>query len=472
MTGDPSLLSLVEAADAIARRRLSSVEVTQAALERIASWQPLFNCFIALDAASALARAHWLDAELAAGRLHGPLHGVPLAHKDLFYRAGEISTGGSLIRREWRADATATVLARLDGAGAIQLGRLNMSEFAAGATGHNKWFGDCRNPWNPAYVTGGSSSGSGAAVAARLAYGALGSDTGGSIRLPAAANGVLGLKPTFGRVSRYAAMPRSWSLDHVGPLARTAGDCALLLGVIAGADPEDSTSSAVPVPDYRAGLKRGIKGMRIGVFGVDDQAVDPQVRAALDAGMAVLQGLGAELRPMPPLDLARYFDLAEIIIKCEAATMHAPWLRERPQDYAVHVRTRMEAGLLVPATRYIEALSLRGPYLSRFLETVMADLDLLYGPSIPVPLPTLAETDPEAPDADALALMARFSMFMRPFNVLGLPALSVPCGFTANELPTAFQVVAKPFAEATLLAVAQAWQDATDFHHRLPELPA
>lgn len=468
MSADPALLSLAEVAGAIAQRRLSSVEVTQALLDRIAAWQSRLNCFIALEPEAALARARWLDAELAAGRNQGPLHGVPLAHKDLFYRKGEICTGGSEIRRHWRAPATATVLESLDRAGAIQLGRLNMSEFAAGATGHNRWYGDCRNPWNTAYVTGGSSSGSGASVAARLAYGALGSDTGGSIRLPAAANGVLGLKPTYGRVSRYAVMPRSWTLDHVGPLARTAADCALLLGVVAGHDAQDASSSHLPVPDYRSALDSGIEGMRIGVFGAGHEAVDPEIEQALEASHTVLQSLGAELRPVAPIDWSRHLDLTETIIKCEAATMHAAWMLERPQDYSDHVRTRMESGLLLPAPRYIQALSLRGPLLAEFLNTVMADIDVLLGPSIPIRLPTLDESDPDKPGSDVLERMARLSMFMRPFNLLGLPALSVPCGFTHDGLPVAFQAVGRPFAEATLLRLAQSWQAVTEFHRHLP----
>jgi aspartyl-tRNA(Asn)/glutamyl-tRNA(Gln) amidotransferase subunit A len=473
MAPDPALMSLAEVAQAIADRRLSSVEATRAALDRIERWQAHLNCFIANDAEMALARAAMLDAELARGRRHGPLHGIPLAHKDMFYRSGAVCTGGSAIRRDWRASTTATVLDRLDSAGAIQLGTLNMSEFAAGATGHNKWYGDCRNPWNPAYMTGGSSSGSGAAVAARLAYGALGADTGGSIRIPAAANGVLGLKPTYGRVSRHGAMPRAWSLDHVGPLARTAEDCALLLSVIAGFDPKDSTSSHEAVPDYVGGLQVGIKGLRIGILsGPDEVHIDPEVQKALGASLEVLQALGAELTLIRAVDLARYFELAETIIKCEAAAMHQRWLRQRPQEYANHVRTRMEAGLVLPATRYIEALSLRGPWLADFLDTIMADIDVVHYPAIPIPVPTLAETDLETSGEAVLELFARISLFMRPFNFLGLPAISIPCGFTGNGLPVAFQAVGKPFTEAMLLTLAHAYQEATDHHRRVPSLDA
>jgi aspartyl-tRNA(Asn)/glutamyl-tRNA(Gln) amidotransferase subunit A len=466
MLGDPALMSLAAVATAIRQREISAVEATRACLERIERWQPRVNAFIALEAEAALERAAALDSDLVHGRCHGPLHGVPLAHKDMYYRAGQVSTGGSPIRRDWRADTTATVIERLDAAGAVDLGRLNMSEFAAGPTGHNKWYGDCCNPWNPAHLTGGSSSGSGAAVAARLVFGALGSDTGGSIRLPAAACGVVGLKPTYGRVSRHGAMPRAWTLDHVGPLARTAADCALLTQVIAGADPRDSTTSPRPVPDYAAALGQGVKGLRIGVCEPPD--VDAEVEAALAASVAVLRDLGAAPVAVRLPDLTPHVRVADTISKCEGAAMHAPWLTTGPQDYSDHVRTRLEAGLYLPAVRYIEALRLRGPLLEEFLDGVMAEVDVLHLPCIPVPIPTRAETDLEGTGEHVLALVGRITAYTRPFNCLGLPAISVPCGFSANGLPIAFQAVAKPFAEATLFALAHAYQAATDFHRRVP----
>jgi aspartyl-tRNA(Asn)/glutamyl-tRNA(Gln) amidotransferase subunit A len=467
---DPALMTLAQAAQAIRARQLSSVEATQAALARIARWQPRLNCFIALDAEGALTQAAALDADLARGHIRGALHGVPLAHKDMFYRTGRISTCGSEIRRHWRASTTATVLARLDGGGAVDLGTLNMSEFAAGPTGHNEHFGHCRNPHNPAHVTGGSSSGSGAAVAARLVYGALGSDTGGSIRLPAAANGVIGLKPTYGRVSRYGAMPRAWSLDHVGTLTRTAEDCALMMAAIAGHDPNDGAISHEPVPDFAAGLKDGIKGLRVGVVAdAHDAPVDPEVRGALAASLDVLRALGAQTVPVRLSHLKQWYDFAEIIAKCEGATVHARWLRERPQDYSGHVRTRIEAGLVLPATRYLEALSQRGRHLAEFLAKVMAPVDVIHCPAIPIPIPTIAETDLEGTGEAVLALVGRITQFTRPFNFLGLPVISVPCGFTRNGLPVAFQVAAKPFAEPLLLRVAHSYQMATEFHERVPE---
>jgi aspartyl-tRNA(Asn)/glutamyl-tRNA(Gln) amidotransferase subunit A len=467
---DPALMTLAEAAAAIRARQLSSVEATKAALARIEQWQPRLNCFIAVDAEGALKQAAALDAELARGRVRSALHGVPLAHKDMFYRAGRISTCGSEIRRHWRANITATVLARLDEAGAVDLGALNMAEFAAGPTGHNEHFGHCRNPFNPAHLTGGSSSGSGASVAARLVYGALGSDTGGSIRLPAAACGVIGLKATYGRVSRYGAMARAWSLDHVGPLTRTAEDCALMMNAIAGHDPSDGASSHEPVPDFTAGFGDSIKGLRIGVAEVDDAPVADEVRAAVDASLDVLRSLGAEAVPVRLSHLKEWYAFADVISKCEGATIHATWLRERPQDYADHIRTRLEAGLLLPATRYIEALSARGRHLAAFLETVMAKIDVLHCPAIPIPIPTIAETDVEGTGEAVLALVGRITQYTRPFNFLGVPTISVPCGFTRNGLPVAFQVAAKPFEEPLLLRAAHAYQGATDYHERVPEL--
>jgi aspartyl-tRNA(Asn)/glutamyl-tRNA(Gln) amidotransferase subunit A len=390
----------------------------------------------------------------------------------MFYRAGRVSTCGSKILRDWRAPVTATVLERLDAAGAVDLGTLNMSEFAAGPTGHNEHFGHCRNPFNPAHVTGGSSSGSGAAVGARLVYAALGSDTGGSIRLPAACNGVIGLKPTYGRVSRYGALARAWSLDHVGPLTRTAEDCALMMQAISGHDPNDGAISHEPVPDFAAGLTDGIKGLRLGVVADADGApVDAEVAGPLAASLDVLRSLGAETVPVRLAHLKEWYYFADTIAKCEGATIHGRWLRERPQDYSGHVRTRLEAGLVLPATRYLEALSARGRHLAEFLATAMAKIDVLHCPAIPIPIPTIAETDLEGTGEVVLAQVGRITEYTRPFNFLGIPTISIPCGFTRNGLPVAFQAAARPFAEPLLLRVARAYQTATDFHERVPELP-
>jgi aspartyl-tRNA(Asn)/glutamyl-tRNA(Gln) amidotransferase subunit A len=473
---DPTLLDLTDVADLIAMRRASSIEVTKACLARIKAWQPEINAFIRLDEESALRQATERDAELAAGRRRGPLHGVPLAHKDLFYRKGRITTGGSKILRDTIAGTTSTLLERLDAAGAIDLGTLNMSEFAAGPTGHNVHYGPACNPYDRSRITGGSSSGSGAAVGARLVFGSLGSDTGGSIRLPAAACNVVGLKATYGRVSRHGAVARSWSLDHVGPLARTARDCAVIFAAIAGHDPRDPTTSARKVPDLPALLSDlddpSLAGIRIGVPG---EAIlgtlDPRVAVALEQSRGVLVTRGATLREVSFPDLSKLADIGETIIKSEAATMHRQWLTTRPGDYAHQVRVRIEGGFYIPATQYLDALRLRAVLLDRFLEETMAEVDLIHCPVIPFPLPTIAESDVEAEaGSEVLDLVRRVTTYTRPFNFLGVPAVSVPCGFDLAGLPIAFQLVGRPFAEALCLRTAAAYQAATDFHRKAPRL--
>jgi aspartyl-tRNA(Asn)/glutamyl-tRNA(Gln) amidotransferase subunit A len=468
---DPALWSLSEIADAIAARRITSVEAAEACLARIEIWQPRTNAFLRLYKDKALQQAHAMDAELAAGKRRGPLHGVPMAHKDMYYRKGELSTGGSAVRRDWRAPVTATALQKLDAAGVVELGFLNMAEFAAGPTGHNVHYGHCRNPWDGARVTGGSSSGSGASVAARLVYGALGSDTGGSIRLPASACGVVGMKATYGRVSRAGAVARSWSLDHVGPLTRTVRDNARMLAVIAGHDPNDSTTSEKPVPDYEALLEGGVAGLMIGLALPNDgpAPLDSQVGAAVQAAADLLGRVGAKVSTVTLPDFTALYRAAEVIVKCEAAAMHRPWMEKTPEAYASQVRTRMEAGFFIPATQYIDALRLRAHFVAEFLATSMEHVDAVLLPSIPFPIPTIEETDVEAKGGPAtLSMVGRFTGLTRPFNTLGVPALSAPCGFDSNGVPIGMQLVGRPFDEALLYRIGHAYQGATGFHERVP----
>jgi aspartyl-tRNA(Asn)/glutamyl-tRNA(Gln) amidotransferase subunit A len=471
MNTDLALLDLSDAAKRVANGTVSSVALTEACLDRARTWHASRNCFIRIDSEAALDAARERDRELKRGQRRGALHGVPLAHKDMFYRAGKVSTGGSRILQGQIATTTATVLQRLDAAGAIEIGVLNMSEFAAGPTGHNIHFGDCRNAFNAAYIPGGSSSGSAVAVAARAVFGALGSDTGASIRLPAAYNGVVGLKPTYGRVSRHGAMPRSWSFDHVGPLGRTARDCALLLQIIAGHDPNDATTSARPVPDYPGELGADrLSGLTIGIadHGV---AIDPEIAAAMDESIRVLQAIGAKVVRVVMPDLTPLFRIGETIIKGEAAALHRQWLATRPQDYSNGVRLRIEGGLYLPAVDYIDALRLRGVMTAEFLAGTMDGIDLLHLPTSPCLPPTLADSDMERSDSETLlTLFSRLTQLTRPFNFLGLPAISVPCGFASSGLPLAYQLVGHPFAEATLLRAADAYQHATDFHRTIPAL--
>jgi aspartyl-tRNA(Asn)/glutamyl-tRNA(Gln) amidotransferase subunit A len=469
MTQDLALCDLSEIADAIAASRVTSVQATEACLARIAHWQPRINAFLRLHEERALERAHAMDKELAAGQRRSRLHGVPMAHKDMFYRQGEISTGGSEIRRNWTAPVTATVLHKLDAAGAVELGFLNMAEFAAGPTGHNVHHGHCRNPWDPSRVTGGSSSGSGASVAARLVYGALGSDTGGSIRLPAAACGVVGMKATYGRVSRAGAVARSWSLDHVGPLTRTVRDNARMLSIVAGHDAGDSTTSEKAVPDYEALLEGGASGLRIGLALPEALVpVDATIGAAVQAAAGVLGKLGAQVADVTLPDFTALYRCAEVIVKCEAAAMHRPWMAT-DAPYANQVRSRMEAGFFIPATQYIDALRLRAHFVREFLEMAMASVDAVLLPAIPFPIPTIEETDVEQSGGPAtLGMVARFTGLTRPFNTLGLPTLSLPGGYDGNGLPIGLQLVGRPFDEALLYRIGHAFQAATDHHRKAP----
>src|ERR1700694_5376022 len=362
---EPALLSLTAVAQAIAAKRVSSREVTQSCLARIAQWQPRLNAFMAIEAEQALASADAADAALAKGKVGGALHGVPLAHKDMYYDAGKVVTCGSKIRRDFVATTTSTALQRLKDAGTIRLGSLQMSEFAYGPTGHNSHYGPVHNPWAIDHVTGGSSSGSGSAVAARLTFAALGSDTGGSIRMPAHFCGVTGLKTTVGRISRAGAMPLSQSFDTVGPLARSAEDCALLMALMAGPDPLDPTATAGPLPDYMAATRGSIKGLKIGVptaFYVDD--LDAEVARILDEAVAVLKDQGATIVAVELPDQRQLTAACQIVLAVEAAAFHKRWMIERAGDYGAQVLMRLQNGLAIPGVSYLEVMRWRGPALA------------------------------------------------------------------------------------------------------------
>lgn len=461
-------LSLTEVAALVRTKKASAVEVTEAALARAAAVQPRLNCFLALEPQAALAEARALDAELARGVPRGPLHGVPLAHKDLFYRAGIRTTCGSRLLGDFVAGGTSSLLTRMAEAGAVTIGTLNMSEIAVGASGRNETFGHCRNPWNPAHIAGGSSSGSGSAVGARAVYGSLGTDTGGSVRLPASMCGVVGLKPTQGRISRHGVMPLSYSLDNVGPFGRTARDVAAQLQVVAGSDPLDPTCSTDPVSDYAAEMAAvTLKGLRIGVptsYYFEDVA--PSVMAALEAALAIFRAAGAQV---VEVDVGVGHDsvrvLCNVLLKSEASNIHGEWFRTRPGVHNAEVRTRLEAGLQIPAARYLQAQRLRGPILRQFCADVFGTVDVMFTPTFPLEVPTLGDTD-AAIGSNAIRINEKLAWCTRAINYLGLPGLSVPCGFSANGLPVGFQLVGRPFSEGLLLGIADAYQQDTGWHRR------
>jgi aspartyl-tRNA(Asn)/glutamyl-tRNA(Gln) amidotransferase subunit A len=457
-------------ARAIAARKISPVEATQTCLDRIARLDGRIHAFITVDAQGALAAARTLQAELEAGRSRGALHGVPLAYKDLCHVPGLPTSCGTQTREYFTAPSECTATARLRDAGAVALGKLNMTELAMGPFGDNAHHGDVHNPWKAGHCAGGSSSGSAAAVAAGFALATLGSDTGGSIRLPAACCGVVGLKPTYGRVSRAGTMPLSWSMDHLGPLTRTVADAALILAVVAGHDPRDATSSRRGVPYYQRTLESPIGGLRIGVpenyyFDGLDAEMETAVRAAGDA----LAGLGAVVAPVRVPDPRMPIDVGNVISRSESAALHARLARERPHELQPVVRARLEIGFHISAYDYLQALRLRSRLAREFVAEVFAEVDALLVPVIPEPAPALPAVK-SGPVDEVVARMGRFSRLTRPFNTLGLPALTVPCGFASDGRPLALQIVGRAFDEATVLRLGHAYQQASGWHLEEPRL--
>jgi aspartyl-tRNA(Asn)/glutamyl-tRNA(Gln) amidotransferase subunit A len=457
-------------AGAIRAGTVSPVDVTQECLRRIERVDGSLRAFITVDAAGALETARRLEEEQCRGVWRGPLHGVPVAFKDLCFIRGLPTSCGTKTAEYFLAEQDCTAVTRLAAAGAVTLGKLNMTELAMGPFGDNAHHGHAQNPWRAGHCPGGSSSGSAVAVAAGLAWGALGTDTGGSIRLPAAACGIVGLKPTYGRVSRAGVMPLSWSNDHVGPMARTVRDCALLLQVVAGRDPLDATASRHPVPDYLAALGGSIAGLRIGVpENFFFQGVHPDMEVAVHQAARVIGQLGAHVSGIQLPDPEPMNDVCSIVSRCEGSTIHVRLLRERPHEVQPVVRARLELGLQIPAYDYLQALRLRARLTRVFIQEVFAQVDVLVAPVIPEPAPPLSHAI-EGPAHELAARHGRFSRLTRPFNGLGLPALSLPCGFSPAGLPLALQIVGRPFDEATVLRVGDAYQRATDWHTRRPAL--
>lgn len=455
---------LCEAVDGLREGRLQSVELVREALARARLAQLRHNCFLQIDAEGAMAAAEIADALLQGCaregvRPPGALLGVPLAHKDMFEREGRPTSCASKVREPRAARGSATVISRLDLAGAVDLGTLNMAEFALGATGHNATMGDCRNAWDPQFISGGSSSGSAVAVASGAVFASLGSDTGGSVRIPASANGVIGLKPTYGLIPRTGSMKLSPSIDVIGPMARSARDIALLLEVLAGADGLDAWSSSRPRPRYTQEMSRGVEGLRIGVprnyFPV---GVAPIIRTAMEASLALLERAGATLVPLDvPQEVAAMAELSRAVVYAEATALHAAGLRNTGSRYTPQVRLRASTGLGIPAPVYLEALQWRLPVLRRFVEQVFSRCDVLQTPTIPIPVPRRDETDVGAGPA-LWELLAQLVRCTAPFNYLGLPAISVPAGLDSRGLPIGAQYVARPFAEAVLLRIAAVQQ--------------
>ena len=454
-------LTATDAARAIAAGQLSPVDLMTALLERRHQLDPKLHVFIRLDAEAAMDAARAAEAEVAAGRLRGPLHGVPVGIKDIIDVAGLPTTCHSKILVDNIAAADAVCVSRLRGAGAIVMGKLSTHEFAIGGPSFDLPWPPARNPWNTDHHPGGSSSGSGSGIAAGLFPLALGSDTGGSVRNPASACGIVGLKPTYGLVSRRGVFPLSFTLDHVGTLTRTVADNALMLEIIAGHDPLDPGSAAAPAGHYAAGLQRGVRGLRIGFirhFHETDTPADPEVTAGLEHVARTLEAAGAEVRDICLPALGEFGAVNRIILQSEAWAIHGPWLRERPGDYGRLARRRLLPGAFIGAGDYVHA-SRRRLEMIAAVEEALREVDLLLCASA---------MDPPSRIEDAAETERTYPRQARtPFNVTGHPALAMMAGVSRGGLPLSVQFVGRYFAEATLFQVARAWERAagTDEKH-------
>ncbi|MBM3491417.1 MAG: amidase [Alphaproteobacteria bacterium] len=459
-------LTVAQAAERLRRRDLSPVEYVTALLRRVDGLDGRLHSFVRLLPEQALAAARTAEAEIAKGAWRGPFHGIPTGLKDIVDLAGVPTTAQSRILLDNVAAADAAVTASLKAAGAVIMGKMATHEFACG--GHTSFdtpFPPAVNPWKDGYFPGSSSSGPGAGLAAGFVAAAIGTDTGGSIRNPASACSLVGLKPTYGRVSRRGVMPLAYSLDHAGPMTRDVRDNALMLQVIAGHDPADPGSVERAVPDYAAGLEAGVKGLRIGVvrhFYQQDSACDPEMLAAIEAAIALYGKLGAEICDVALAPLADYGNCLTVILAAESYAVHEKWLQERPQDYAVLTRQRLLQGAFVRASDYVQAMRWRG-LLARELDAKFRDVDVLLTASSFDPPPPLAS--PEV--GRVLARQSRM-----PFNISGHPAIAVPAGFSKAGLPLSFQLAGRYFDEAMLYRVARAYERECGWHERHPDLTA
>jgi aspartyl-tRNA(Asn)/glutamyl-tRNA(Gln) amidotransferase subunit A len=465
---DPLLeFTLTEAARLVAKREVSPVELVEASLARISKVDPALNAYISVyEQARDVAKA--AEIMMAAGHELGPLHGIPLALKDNIALKGLRTTAGSKILADWRPDADATVAARLRSAGGIFVGKLNMHEFAWGGTSDNPHYGAVRNPWNPERFPAGSSGGSGAAVAARMCWGALGTDTGGSIRLPSAINGIVGIRPTYGRVSNHGIIPLAWSMDTAGPMTRTVEDCALMFSVIAGHDAHDPTTAKVPVQDCLAGLGKGVKGLRIGV--VPDyffQHLQPPVYRAIKSALATFESLGAVVKDVSIENIHGNISAQLTIESCEPSTYHQRWLRERPQDYGDDVRTLLEVGEMLLATHYLQAQRYRALLRQEFMEA-FGQVDVFVCPTLPFTATRVGEMKVVIENGVEEDMLSAIMQYTGVPSLTGLPSLAVPCGFDPDGLPVGMQIIGRPFDEATLFQAGAAFQSVTDFHRWAP----
>lgn len=455
-------MTVAQLAESIRARSVSPVEVAESFIARAESLEPTLNAFITLTCEKALTCAQKSEKEISDGHYKGPLHGIPIGLKDLFWTAGVRTTSGSAVTADFVPPEDATVVARLQDAGAYSLGKTNMVEYAYGGAEHNPLYGSPRNPWDTNRVTGGSSSGSAAAVAASMVPLALGSDTAGSVRSPASLCGLSGFKPTYGLISKYGVSPLSWSQDHVGPMARTVEDLAIAMNAMVGHDPGDPSSTNQAIEDYLGGLSVNVNGLRIAVPSNHIwEVMHPEVRSAFWAAMGKLSDLGAHVQEIeiPELDS---ISIAQVMITlAEATAFHADMVRSHPEKYHPGVRRRIETGFFLPAHAYVNSLRVRS-MMERRWAAIFSVYDLIATPTNPVYAPQFGET--EIPTADGPITTRELVRLTRLFNPNGLPAISVPSGFSSVGMPIGLQLVGRRHSDALVLGAAHAYQQATDWH--------
>ena len=458
-----SLSKLVE------NKKVSPVEIIDAHLSRIDATEPILNSFITLLADESRIAARQAEKDIQSGKYKGPLHGIPVALKDLYNTAGVRTTSGSKIFDTFIPAEDCTVASKFHQAGAILIGKLNMHPFAYGPTGENLDYGHMHNPWNPEMITGGSSGGSGSAVAAGQCTITTGSDTGGSIRIPAALCGIVGLKPTYGLVSRWGLTALSWSLDHPGPMVRTVEDAAMTLNVMAGHDPKDIASAKVDIPDYTSALTGNVRGLRIGMPKEYFEApLDPQVRKAVEDAISVLEGMGAEVKEVSFPLFNESQPISSTVLMSEATAFHRDLLERDGHQLYEPVRQRLEAGLFISAADYLRAQQAR-TLLDQQGRRLLDDVDILAGPTEPITAPEILAPKVLAGEQE-IGVVGALTQYTRPYNINGFPAISVPCGFSNTNMPIGLQLAGKPFDEMTVLRAAHAYEQASNWHTKRPPL--
>jgi aspartyl-tRNA(Asn)/glutamyl-tRNA(Gln) amidotransferase subunit A len=466
---DLCYLSAVELSRLIKSREVSPVEVVRAYLARIDALEPTLNSFITVMADQAMEDARKAEQEIKAGRYRGALHGIPVGLKDLFYVKGVRNTSGCKIFDRFTPEFDSAMASKLKEAGAILLGKLNLHQLAYGPTGENPDYGPMHNPWHPQRITGGSSGGSASATASGQCTVSLGTDTGGSIRIPSALCGLVGLKPTYGRLSRYGMTVLSWSQDHPGPMTRTVEDCALVMNAVAGYDPNDPSSATVSSPDFRGVLTADIKGVRVGVpKEVFEDPIDPEVEHSVRNAIELLSKLGARVHEISWPIYHPSKAISSTILMAEATAYHRQLIQTYGTQIDPQVRLRLEAGLFISGVDYIQAQRARRSF-SYQSGDLFKKVDLLAGPTVPITACKIGTREIKLAET-CMGVIPALTQHTRPFNLIGFPAITVPCGFSKEGLPIGLQLAGRPFEEETVLRVAHAYEQATEWHRKRPML--